>query len=118
MPSAILKIAINHIETKGNLIAMKKAFLLQSVRQMNAGAMVSGLGFLLYLGASVLRWEVAADLIALVFSVIALYVFVSVSAGRKRDKEAVSYSLLWGQGALTLLLAAFAALAVKLRLGG
>ena len=33
---------------------MKKSFLLQTVRQMNAGAVVSGLGFLLYLGAAAL----------------------------------------------------------------
>ncbi len=38
-------------------------------------------------------------------------------AGRERDKEAVSYSLLWGQTALTVLLAACAVLGLKQRLG-
>lgn len=96
---------------------MKKRVLLQTVRQMNAGAMVSGAGFLLYLGASALGWREAADGSALVFGLIALYVFLSVSAGRRRNKEAVSYNLLWGQGALALLLCMCAVLALRRRLG-
>ena len=36
---------------------------------------------------------------------------------RKRDKAAVSYNLLWGTGALTILLVACAVLSVKVRLG-
>lgn len=95
----------------------EKSFLLRTVRQMNIGAMVTCAGFALYLAASALGQTGAADLIAAVFGVIGLYVFVSISEGRRRDKEAVSYSLLWGQGALTLLLAGCAVLAVKLRLG-
>ena len=92
---------------------MKKSFLLQTVRQMNAGAVVSGLGFLLYLGAAALGPEGVRDGAALVFGLVSLYVFVSVAEGRRRDKEAVSYNLLWGQGALTLLLCMCAALALR-----
>ena len=40
----------------------KKGFLLQTVQQMNAGAIVSGLGFLLYLALSALGQETAADI--------------------------------------------------------
>jgi len=58
-----------------------------------------------------------ADGIAAVFGVIAIYVTASITAGRERDKEAVSYSLLWGQTALTVLLAACAVLGLKQRLG-
>lgn len=95
----------------------KKGVLLRTVRQMNAGAIVSGIGFALYLIASALGKEAAADGIAVVFGVVALYVFVSISEGRRLDKEAVSYNLLWGQGALTLLLVGCAVLTVKIRLG-
>ena len=96
---------------------MKKQILLQTVRQMNAGAMVSGLGFLLYLGASVLGWRGIADGLAGVFALASLYVFASAAAARRRDREAVSYNLLWGQGALTALLCLCAAAAVWERLG-
>lgn len=92
---------------------MKKQILLQTVRQMNAGAMVSGLGFLLYLGAAALGRDGAKDIVAIAFGLVSLYVFASVAEGRRRDKAAVSYNLLWGQGALTLLLCMCAVLALK-----
>lgn len=92
---------------------MKKHFLLREVRQMNLGAIVSGVGFLLYLGTSALEWMAAADILALIFAPVSLYVFASVSAGRRRDKEMVSYNLLWGQGALTLLLCMCAVLTLR-----
>lgn len=92
---------------------MKKHFLLREVRQMNLGAIVSGVGFLLYLGTSALEWTAAADILALIFAPASLYVFASVAAGRRRDKEMVSYNLLWGQGALTILLCMCAALTLR-----
>lgn len=84
---------------------------------MNTGAAVSGLGLLLYLGLSALGRETAADISAVVFGIVSVYVFASVAAGRSRDKEAVSYSLLWGTGALALLLGGCGVLTVKLWLG-
>lgn len=95
----------------------KRGFWLQTVKQMNIGAGVSGIGFLLYLAASAMGLETAADIITIVFGVVALYVFISVAEGRSRDKTAVSYSLLWGTGALALLLGGCAVLTIKLRLG-
>ncbi len=95
----------------------KKGWLLQTVRQMDQGAILSGIGFLLYLGASALGWEMAADLLAIVFGIVSVYVFLSVAEGRRQDKDKVSYSLLWGQGALMILLVSCAVLAIKLRLG-
>ena len=68
----------------------KKGFLLQTVQQMNAGAIVSGLGFLLYLALSALGQETAADIAAVALGMVSVYVFVSVALGRSRDKEAVS----------------------------
>lgn len=94
-----------------------RGLLLQTVRQMNGGAVVSGLGFLLYLALSALELETAADIAVMAFGLVSVYVFVSVAAGRSRDKEAVSYSLLWGTGALALLTGGCAVLTVKLRLG-
>lgn len=94
-----------------------KGFLLRKPRQLNRGAMASGAGFLLYLGASALEWRAAADILALAFALVSLYVFASVAAARRRDRETVSYNLLWGQGALVLLLGAAAALTLRERLG-
>lgn len=94
---------------------MKKQnrFLLRSTRQMNLGAIISGVGFLLYLGASALERIGLSNVLALVFAPVSLYVFASVAAGRRRDKEAVSYNLLWGQGALAILLCMCAALTIR-----
>lgn len=95
----------------------KKGLLLQTTRQINIGAGVSGLGFLLYLGVSALGWIDLADIIAIAFGTAAIYVFASASALREREKEAVSYSLLWGTGALALLLGGCALLGIRLHLG-
>ncbi len=95
----------------------QSGFLLRDVRQMNRGAVVSGLGFLLYLGATVLGWTTAADILALAFSAVSLYVFASVAAGRRRDRETVSYNLLWGQAALALLTCMCGVLALRELLG-
>lgn len=95
----------------------RKSLLLRGVRQLNLGAMVSGAGFLLYLGAAALGKRGLADALALVFALAALYVFVSAAEERRRDKEAVSYNLLWGTGALAALLCLCAAASLRQRLG-
>ncbi len=96
----------------------KNSLLLQGVKQLNLGAMVSGLGFLLYLGAAALGFAGAADVLSLAFALVSLYVFASAAAGRRKDKEAVSYNLLWGTGALAMLTCLCAAATVRQRLGG
>ena len=95
----------------------KRGFLLQTVKQMNNGAIVSGIGFLLYVAASALELDVLAGILAIAFGIAALYVLVSVAEGRKRDKKAVSCNLLWGQTALTILLVGCAVLTIRLWLG-
>lgn len=95
----------------------KRGFLLQTVKQMNNGAIVSGIGFLLYVAASALELDVLAGILAIAFGIAALYVLVSVAEGRKRDKKTVSYNLLWGQTALTILLVGCAVLTIRLWLG-
>lgn len=95
----------------------EKGFLLRGTKRLNLGAIVSGVGFLLYLGAAALGRRGIADGLALVFALASLYVFASAAAGRRRDKEAVSYNLLWGTGALAALLCLCAAASLRQRLG-
>lgn len=92
----------------------RKFGLLRTVRQMNIGTAVSAAGFLLYLVASGVGATLLADIIAIVFGVMAIYVWLSVWEGRKKDKETVSYNLLWGQSALTIMLVGCAVLAIRM----
>lgn len=95
----------------------KKGLLFQTKKQMNNGAIATGLGFVLYLVLLVLGLELPADLVAIAFSVVGIFNSLSVLAGRRRDKTDVSYNLLWGQLALTIFLVACAVLAIRQRLG-
>ena len=95
----------------------RNSLLLRGAKRLNWGAMVSGAGFLLYLGAAALGWEGTAEILSLVFVAVSLYVFASVAAARRRDKEAVSYNILLGPGALTLRFCMCAALTVRKWLG-
>lgn len=94
----------------------KQGFLLQEVRQMKRWAGISGVGFILYLVVSAVI-PAAAVVVAVIFGLAAVRTFLSVADLRQKDKEAVSYNLLWGTGALALMLAAFAVLEMKLLLG-
>ena len=95
----------------------KRGLLFQTKKQMNNGAIATGLGFVLYLVLLVLGLELPADLVAIAFSVVGIFNSLSVLAGRRRDKTDVSYNLLWGQLALTIFLVACAVLAVRQRMG-
>ena len=95
----------------------KKGLLLQTKKQMTNGAVATGLGFVLYMVLLVLGQELAADLVAIAFGVVGIYVSLSVMEARSRDKEEISYNLLWGQLALTVFLVACAVLAIRQRLG-
>lgn len=78
---------------------------------------LTALGFLLYLIACGVVGQKAAGVVAVIFCVIAVYLFISVAAAREDDKQAVGYNLLWGSGALALMLGACAYLSLKLWLG-
>ena len=82
----------------------KKGLLLQTKKQMNNGAVATGLGFVLYMVLLVLGQALAADMVAIAFGVVGIYVSLSVMEARSRDKEEISYNLLWGQLALTIFL--------------
>ena len=89
----------------------KKGLLFQTKKQMNNGAIATGLGFGLYLVLLVLGLELPADLVAIAFSVVGIFNSLSVLEGRRKDKEDISYNLLWGQLALTVFLVAWGVLA-------
>lgn len=95
----------------------KRGVLFQTQKQMNNGAIASGIGFAGYLVLMALEMEQIANFVAIAFGVVALWTLLSVAIGRRRDKEAVSYNLLWGQGALTVLMVACAVLSVQALLG-
>ena len=94
----------------------KRDFLLRDLRQMKRWAGICGAGFLLYLVVSALL-PAAAVAVAAIFAPFSVWNFFSVMDGRQKDKEAVSYNLLWGTGALALMLAGCAVLELKLLLG-
>ena len=87
------------------------------IKKVNRATIVSGIGFLLYLGARALELALIADVLAIVFAVIAVWAFLEAGEGRANDKETFSYNILWGAGSLALLLLACAALTIKTRLG-
>ena len=95
----------------------KGRFLLQTTKQLNWGAGLSGLGFLLYLFARIVGFVVAADVIVMLCAVVSAWVFLSVVVAREKDKDIVGYNLLWGTGALALLMVSFATLTVRMYLG-
>lgn len=95
---------------------MRKAFFLTSLPQLQKGAVVSALGFALFVGTSALAPE-RSGWVALVFAGVSLYVFWSLALCAGREKGIVSYSLAWGQGAVTLMLCVCAVLSVREWLG-
>ena len=95
---------------------MKNSFFL-SPDKLNRGYVISAIGFFLYLVASATVGQKLSGLVAVPFALYAIYVFLSVAAARSEDKEKIGYNLLWGTGALAILLGACAALSVKLWLG-
>lgn len=96
---------------------MKQDIWLKPGKQINSGAIVGGIGFALYLAFSALGWDAVALIAAIGFGLESLYVFLSTLEWREKDKESVSYSIMWGTGALTLLMLGPAVMTVKLALG-
>ena len=82
----------------------RKGLLFQTKKQMNNGAIATGLGFVLYLALLAMGLELPADLVAVAFGVVGIFNSLSVLEGRRKDKENISYNLLWGQLALTIFL--------------
>ena len=97
-----------------------KGIWFNTKKQINGGAIVSGIGFLLYLVGSALGWPVdLVDILLIAFAVVALWTFVSLMVyPEERRKAELTYSIWWGQGALTVLLVACAVLTIRQRLSG
>lgn len=83
---------------------MKKSIWLKPGKQLNSGAIVGGIGFVLYLVLSALEWRTAALIVAIGFGIEAAYTFFSAVDCREKDKDSVSYNILWGTGAVMILL--------------
>ena len=95
---------------------MKNRFFL-SKDQLNKGYVASATGFVLYLTACAVVGQGAAGIVALLFALVSIYVFLSVAAARKEDKESAGYNLLWSSAALALMQCAFAVLSLRMWLG-
>ena len=92
---------------------MKKRFFLKP-EKLNQGYVASAVGFVGYLTACALLGQAKAGIVAVLFAAVSIYEFLSVAAARAEDKETVGYNLLWGSGALAIMMCAFAAASIKL----
>ena len=92
-----------------------KEYLLHDLKQIQRGAIASGVGLLAYLAASAMELQTVAGIIAVIFAVLAVDVLVSVLELPK--EEGWTYSLTWGQTSLAILLCACAAVQIKRWLG-
>lgn len=96
---------------------MKKDIWLKPGKQINSGAIIGGIGFLLFLAFSALEWEALALITSIGFGLESLYVFLSTLEWREKDKESVSYSIMWGTCSLALLMLVPAYAAIRKALG-
>ena len=96
---------------------MKKDIWLKPWKQINNGAIVGGIGFVLYMAFSALGWSGIALIVAIGFGLESLYTFLSTLEWREKDKESVSYSIMWGTAALALLMLVPAVMIIKQALG-
>ena len=68
------------------------------------GAIIGGIGFAIYIALSALEWRGLALFAALAFGLEAGYAFLSALDCREKDKDSVSYNIVWGTGALAILM--------------
>ena len=68
---------------------MKKDIWLKPGKELNTGAIIGGIGFAIYIALSALE---------------AGYAFLSALDCREKDKDSVSYNIVWGTGALAILM--------------
>ena len=83
---------------------MKKDIWLKPGKELNTGAIIGGIGFAIYIALSALEGRGLALFAALAFGLEAGYAFLSALDCREKDKDAVSYNILWGTGAVMILL--------------
>ena len=73
-------------------------------RAIVTGAIIGGIGFAIYIALSALEWRGLALFAALAFGLEAGYAFLSALDCREKDKDSVSYNIVWGTGALAILM--------------
>ena len=83
---------------------MKKDIWLKPGKELNTGAIIGGIGFAIYIALSALEWRGLALFAALAFGLEAGYAFLSALDCREKDKDSVSYNIVWGTGALAILM--------------
>ena len=76
---------------------MKKDIWLKPGKELNTGAIIGGIGFAIYIALSALEWRGLALFAALAFGLEAGYAFLSAL-------DCVSYNIVWGTGALAILM--------------
>ncbi|MEG1657616.1 MAG: hypothetical protein RR288_01030 [Oscillibacter sp.] len=88
---------------------------LTNKKQLGMGAIVSGVGLLLYLiGSALALPQTVLGIVAIAFALAAVYTMASIVFYPKaRRKAELSYNILWGQAALTILLVACAYLHLR-----
>ena len=92
----------------------KKNPFLKNLKQLRIGSFVTAGFFAVYLASMVLKAGVLSGIIAIVGTLVALYVFFSDLMYEGEDK---TRSFTWGQGAMTIMLALFAYGTIKQWLG-
>ena len=72
--------------------------------QAISATVIGGIGFAIYIALSALEWRGLALFAALAFGLEAGYAFLSALDCREKDKDSVSYNIVWGTGALAILM--------------
>ena len=83
---------------------IEKDIWLKPGKELNTGAIIGGIGFAIYIALSALEWRGFALFAALAFGLEAGYAFLSALDCREKDKDSVSYNIVWGTGALAILM--------------
>lgn len=93
--------------------------LLKNLHQLHIGQILSGVGFVLYAVGSALALPDGVMAVGLViFTLIALWTLLSVIAYPEEQRtEDISYNMIWGQSALTILLGACTFLTIRSMMG-
>lgn len=86
-------------------------------KRINQGSIVSALGLVLYMVVVAVGRQTLAGVLSIPFAAISAWTCMTASELRRKDKEAVSYNVLWGTGAVMILLVVCAVMNVKLWLG-
>ena len=83
---------------------MKKDIWLKPGKELNTGAIIGGIGFAIYIALSALEWRGRSSFETVNCFLEVGYAFLSALDCREKDKDSVSYNIVWGTGALAILM--------------